>query len=223
MTASNEQWQTAEQLYTLLGRLVSFDSRSGTEGEIAFPHFVKEKLASLPYFKQNGHRLRLVDAGAGRNALVAHYSPGDVKDTIILISHFDVVHTKEFGDLEDTAFDIEALTEAFKEGKDNFNATVQKDIESDEYIFGRGTMDMKMGLVLHMSLLELAALEEWPLNLILVTTPDEEVNSDGMRAPVLNVGPYGKDAHKMTERLHKDSAFIHTPDVLRELVKSYID
>ncbi|SOC43624.1 arginine utilization protein RocB [Salinicoccus kekensis] len=184
MTTSHEQWQTPEQLYALLSQLVSFDSRSGTEGEVGFPHFIKEKLSSLDYFKQNEHHLRLVDAGSDRNALVAHYKPGDVRDTIVLISHFDVVHTKEFGDLEDSAFNIEALTKAMKERKDSFNAQVQKDIESDEYIFGRGVMDMKMGLALHMSLLELAIMEEWPLNLILVTTPDEEVNSDGTRAAV---------------------------------------
>ncbi len=179
-----EQWQTPEQLYELLGQLVSFDSRTGTPGEIGFPHFIKEKLSTLPYFRRNGDRIHLVDAGEGRNALAAHYKGGDAGDTIVLISHFDVVHTKEFGDLEDIAFDIEALTKAIAERKDTFDTAVQRDIESGEYIFGRGAMDMKMGLALHMSLMALASTEEWPVNLILITVPDEEVNSDGMRAAV---------------------------------------
>ena len=58
------------------------------------------------------------------------------------------------------------------------------DIKSDEYLFGRGTMDMKMGLVLHLHLIEMATIEKWPINLILLTVPDEEVNSSGMRAAV---------------------------------------
>ncbi|MFD2133831.1 hypothetical protein ACFSKI_21715 [Pseudogracilibacillus auburnensis] len=41
-----------------------------------------------------------------------------------------------------------------------------------------------------------------------------------LQAPVLNIGPFGKDAHKLTERLHKESAFVHTPLVLRKVVES---
>lgn len=184
MEKSLQHWQTPEQLRELLGQLVAFDSRTGSSGEIGFPHFIKEKMSALPYFRRNEQHLHLIDAELDRNALVAHYKADNVKDTIVLISHFDVVHTKEFGDLENIAFDIRALTQAVTERKASFNTSVQKDIETDDYIFGRGVMDMKMGLTLHMSLIERASTEEWPVNLILVTVPDEEVNSDGMRAAV---------------------------------------
>ena len=40
-----------------------------------------------------------------------------------------------------------------------------------------------------------------------------------LRAPVLNVGPFGKDAHKLTERLHKKSALIELPLLLDTIVK----
>ena len=43
---------------------------------------------------------------------------------------------------------------------------------------------MKMGLALHMSIIEKASIEQWPINLLLLTVPDEEVNSAGMRAAV---------------------------------------
>src|SRR5699024_9016846 len=39
-----------------------------------------------------------------------------------------------------------------------------------------------------------------------------------LNAPVLNIGPFGKDAHKRTERLHVGSAFEEMPVVLEELV-----
>src|SRR5699024_11588812 len=69
----------------------------------------------------------------------------------------------------------------------DFSGEVQKDIISGEYLFGRGTMDMKMGLALHIHLLEKAVRERWPVNLLLLTVPDEEVDSAGMRAAVENL------------------------------------
>jgi Arginine degradation protein (predicted deacylase) len=39
-----------------------------------------------------------------------------------------------------------------------------------------------------------------------------------LSAPVMNIGPYGKDAHKMTERLHKKNAFEMMPAVLRKII-----
>ncbi len=41
-------------------------------------------------------------------------------------------------------------------------------------------------------------------------------------APTIFCGPIGKDAHKLSERLHKNSAFIELPFVLTRIVKSYI-
>ncbi|RIM32527.1 arginine utilization protein RocB, partial [Staphylococcus caprae] len=40
-------------------------------------------------------------------------------------------------------------------------------------------------------------------------------------APTLLIGPIGKDAHKLSERLHKQSALIELPVVLEKVVKSY--
>ncbi len=38
-------------------------------------------------------------------------------------------------------------------------------------------------------------------------------------APVLNVGPYGKDAHQISERLHMKSAFYEMPDLIYQLLR----
>lgn len=43
-----------------------------------------------------------------------------------------------------------------------------------------------------------------------------------LKAPVLNVGPFGKDAHKRTERLHIQSAFVETPMFVEEVIKTVI-
>src|SRR5699024_5389369 len=157
---ADRRWQTPGQLRSLITQLVSFDSRSGTSGEVGFPHFIKDKLMDLSYFDTHQDRLYLVDSEEDRHALVAHYKSDDTKDTIVLISHFDVGHTKEFGDLEEIASDIYSLTEAIAKREASFSATIKSDIESVDYIFGRGGMDTKMGLALSMSLVEIASIEE---------------------------------------------------------------
>src|SRR5690606_27558742 len=43
-----------------------------------------------------------------------------------------------------------------------------------------------------------------------------------LQAPVLNLGPYGKDPHKRTERLHKRSAFVETRSLLEDLIRIVI-
>jgi arginine utilization protein RocB len=44
-----------------------------------------------------------------------------------------------------------------------------------------------------------------------------------LQAPVLNVGPFGKDAHKRTERLHMKSAFEEVPVLLEGMIKMMMD
>lgn len=174
-----------EQLEDLLCELVSWDSRTGTMGEIEFSTRMLKKLLELQYFQENSSHIHFHDAGKGRNAVTALYGCGVTSKTIVLISHFDTVHTEEFGaGLEDLAFQPRQLTEELKNRMADLPDDAQQDLASNEYLFGRGTMDMKMGLALHLHLLERASVEKWPINLLLLTVPDEEVNSSGMRATV---------------------------------------
>lgn len=180
-------WNTKEQLEDLICQLVSWDSRTGTEGEILFPYKLKDELFKMDYFVNHLDLLEMHDAGKDRNALSALYKSERAENTVVLISHFDTVHTKEFGSKSRLAFSPRELTQRFKDSPGEFSNEVQNDILSDEYLFGRGTMDMKMGLALHIHLIEKAIHEDWPINLLLLTVPDEEVDSAGMRAAVENL------------------------------------
>lgn len=185
MGFENLKWNQPEQLEDLLCELVSWDSRTGTMGEIEFSTRMLKKLLELQYFQENSSHIHFHDAGKGRNAVTALYSTGVTNKTIVLISHFDTVHTEEFGaGLADLAFQPRQLTEELKNRMADLPKDAQADLVSNEYLFGRGTMDMKMGLALHLRLLEKASVEKWPINLLLMTVPDEEVNSSGMRAAV---------------------------------------
>lgn len=44
-----------------------------------------------------------------------------------------------------------------------------------------------------------------------------------LQAPVLNVGPFGKDAHKRMERLHIKSAFEEVPALVEGMIKMMLD
>ncbi|KAB2332085.1 M20/M25/M40 family metallo-hydrolase [Cytobacillus depressus] len=201
---SNVKWGTPESLRALLCELVSWQSRTLTEGECEFAYNVKAKLMELDYFKENPSHIALHDAGLGRHAVTALYKKPEVEDTIVLISHFDTVHTEEYGDLEPLAFQPEELTKILKTRLHELPKEARIDLESGQYLFGRGTMDMKMGLALQMALIEKASIENWPINLLLVTVPDEEVNSAGMRAAVPELVRL-RDEHQLTYKLFLNS------------------
>lgn len=178
------RWGTPVALRRLLCEVVSWKSMTLTEGEREFPSKVQAKLQDLAYFKENPNHLNLYEANLGRKFLTALYKHPTAAETIVLISHFDTVNTEEYGDLEEFAYHPEELTKLLHERIDELPEEAREDLQSGEYLFGRGTMDMKMGLVMHMALMEKVSIEKWPINLLLLTVPDEEVNSAGMRSAV---------------------------------------
>lgn len=207
------KYQTPEGLEQLIKYIVSLDSRSGTKGEIRFPHELKKLLLEMDYFKEHETNIELHDAGDDLSVLTALYDSG-IQDarTIVVMSHYDTVHTNDFGNDEHIARDVDALTETYKTLKD-FPKEVQRDIDSDEYMFGRGVMDMKMGLAQHIRMIEKASVEQLPLNLLLLTVPDEEVDSKGMRVAttVLNIIRKERNLHYALI-LNSEPSFMQTPN-----------
>ncbi|MCM3710648.1 M20/M25/M40 family metallo-hydrolase [Sporosarcina luteola] len=201
----NLKWNRPDQLEDLLCEMVSWESRTGTVGEVEFSTRLLKKLLELKYFQEHSSHIHFHDAGKGRNAVTALYDSRVTNKTIVLISHFDTVHTKEFGaGLEELAFLPRQLTEELKNRMADLPEDAQEDLDSEEYLFGRGTMDMKMGLVLHLHLLERASAEQWPINLLLLTVPDEEVNSSGMRVAVKGLVEL-KEAYQLEYELFLNS------------------
>ncbi|WP_203247471.1 M20/M25/M40 family metallo-hydrolase [Sporosarcina beigongshangi] len=213
------RWGTPSTLRALLCELVSWDSRTLTKGERTFAPKVAEKLKELDYFRDHPSHLELHDAGLGRQAVTALYKHPKAIETIVLISHFDTVWTEEYGILEPLAFHPEELTKKLLEHKEDLPESARIDLESGKYLFGRGTMDMKMGLALHMQLIEKASVEQWPINLILTTVPDEEVNSAGMRAAVTELVRI-REEHRLTYKLFLNSepSFSQKPFDIEEYI-----
>lgn len=179
------KWQSKEQLIQLLSSLVEIPSITGSEAEVILPDFVVEQLSELQYFKENPHHLQKNPTGDGRYFVTALVKKKDsTKNTVILVSHFDVVDVQDYGVWKEDAFNPKKLTSMFYSHKDELPDHVREDIEHREWLFGRGTMDMKCGLALQMAMIEQACEGRFDGNVLLLAVPDEEVNSVGMRAAV---------------------------------------
>ena len=182
-------WQTKKELTDLLCSLVNHQSISGTNAEIALAEYLSHLLAQKTYFQTHPDQLNLHPLDDGRHLLTALVKgKRETKDTVILLSHFDVVGVEDYGSLENLAFHPMELTSKIHQIKNELPQAVLEDIASGDWLFGRGTMDMKAGLTIHLSMIEKAIEGDFDGNILLLTVPDEEVNSKGMLTalPVLN-------------------------------------
>lgn len=206
---NKSRWGNPKDLKSLLSEMVSWKSITLSEGERQFPTNLQAKLKDLDYFQSFPEHLSLHDADLGRKFLTALYKHPEATETICLISHFDTVNTEEYGNIEPLATQPEELTKVLLERDIELPEEVLTDLESGEYLFGRGTMDMKIGLAMHMRLIEKASIENWPINLLLLTVPDEEVNSSGMRCAVPTLLDL-QEEHGLTYQLFLNSESVFT-------------
>lgn len=172
-------WQSKEEKVNLLKSLVSIPSISRSEAEKEVPHFLYEECMKLSYFQQHPQFLHADELYF--SALVK----GTSNKTILLISHYDVVGVSDYENQKEIAFDIEKITAYYQKQ--------QRHPKDGEWLYGRGTMDMKAGLVVEMGLLEKASLDAFDGSILLIAVGDEEVGSKGML-----------QATKEIERLQKE-------------------
>ncbi|MEC4202145.1 M20/M25/M40 family metallo-hydrolase [Bacillus sp. AAVF1] len=174
------KWQTVEELKQLLISLVQYESISGTAGEVALAKYMHDLLKDRSYFQKNPEYLKLHPMEDGRYFLTALVKKEEKSNTVLLLSHFDVVDTADYGEFKHTACKVPELMDVLNDKKELLPERVRRDLESGEWLFGRGSMDMKAGLAVQFSMLERAMNGEFDGNLLLITVPDEEVNSQGM-------------------------------------------
>ncbi|MCF6408353.1 M20/M25/M40 family metallo-hydrolase [Pseudalkalibacillus salsuginis] len=179
-----KKWQDKESLKELLCHLVEFPSITGSDAEIAISEYIHMKLNDLPYFKDNPLDLQIHPTNDGRKFVTGLIRNGNSSDTVILINHMDVVDIEDYGEYKNLAFRPKDLTAEYMSIKNDLPPAVQDDLKTGEWLFGRGTMDMKAGLALQMAMMERASLGEFDGNILLLSVPDEEANSTGMMEAV---------------------------------------
>jgi arginine utilization protein RocB len=149
---------------------------------------IEASLKALPYFRTNPQDLRSIpipgDPLGRKSVLALVRAKPKTRRTIVVIGHADVVGPEPYGNLADLAFDPVALTARMKE--EDLSPQVRADLESGDFLFGRGVGDMKAGLALGMGLVAERSADPSSMgaNLLFLALVDEEISSGGMRAAV---------------------------------------
>lgn len=193
-----------EEIIEILKELTEIKSISDTEAECRAQEYMEKRLKGQDYFKEKLNESDRTASGkkfplTGSFALQEDYLKrkavyglvkGNGRKTLILTGHYDVVGVEEFGNMKEEAFSVDNLMEKIKDcGRENgFGEDVLREAESGEWIFGRGTADMKGGLAIGLAILNeygKKALKEKPEgNLLFLSVPDEESYSSGMRGAI---------------------------------------
>lgn len=183
-----------EQILAYLYDFVEKPSLSDSDAEQLGADWLFETLKKQPYFQAysdlcgsyeipGDYRKRhivygLVKGSAGKDG-------GQLEQTLILTGHYDVVGIEEYGALKSLAFQVGKLTGAMADAQ--LDEESRADLESGEWLFGRGTADMKGGLCAGLAVLGqigeevLAGTFNGKVNVLFMAVPDEESYSAGMR------------------------------------------
>jgi len=111
---------------------------------------------------------------------------GKGDDTVVLIHHNDVVDVEDFKILKPYAYSPHELEAELLKIKGDLLIEAREDLESGEYLFGRGTADMKGGGSIQLALMKrYSKIKNLKGNILLISVPDEENLSAGMLSAVL--------------------------------------
>ncbi|QQE73378.1 M20/M25/M40 family metallo-hydrolase [Brevibacillus composti] len=175
-----------EDVLRITDELVQVESVVNTPGEIDVARALHQRLAALPYFQKHPESLllsRTVDDEVERYNVLAFVK--GTKDpannrTVILMGHIDTVGIEDYGHLKEKACHPQELMKALQH--EPLPPLVKEQLESGEWHFGRGALDMKSGVASHVYLLSYYAEhpEELAGNLVMLAECDEEDSSHGV-------------------------------------------
>lgn len=193
----------AEEIQKTLYGYVGIQSVSGSEGEREAQNFFLDFFRSLPYWKKHPEHLGSAPIPGDpwdRGPAFAMVR-GAGEDTIVLLHHNDVVTASNYKLLKPLAFSPEELEKELFRVRESLSAEARADLESGEYLYGRGVCDMKGGGAIQMVLLRryselvLREPDSLPGTLIVLAVPDEENLSAGMRAAATLLARLQKEYH----------------------------
>lgn len=169
--------------------LVSINSIVNTHGETVIAHALYSLLSSHLYFSENPEHLTIEQT---TNDHLKRYNvlacvKGTKKPsrkTVVLMGHIDTVGVEDFNKFHEEAFQPDEWMEILRE--EAIPDTVKEQLKSDDWLFGRGVLDMKSGVSSNMYLLQYYANhpEELTGNLVFIAECDEEDGSHGILSAI---------------------------------------
>lgn len=178
------------RILSYLKEMTSVPSISDTEDEKLAAEYLAGCLARQAYLRRYPERMgeyRLKEDSLGRTVPYALVKgSGASKKTVVLTGHYDVVGIEEYASYRSLAFRTEELGAAYRQAE--LDEESLEDARSGEWLFGRGTADMKGGLAVGLAVLEeygeMVLAGGGKGNLLFLAVPDEESYSAGMRGAV---------------------------------------
>lgn len=182
-----------QEIQEILYGYIKAESITYSPAEKCSEEYFLQYFRKQPYWQAHpdyAGRYPIPDDPFGRAAAFAMVR-GEGPDTVVFVHHCDVVTVEDFKLLKPLAFSPDELEQELLRLRDSLPPPVQSDLDGGGYLFGRGVCDMKGGGSIQMALLnrysqlvqrDPAAL---PGTLIVLSVPDEENLSAGMRAAVL--------------------------------------
>jgi arginine utilization protein RocB len=181
-------------------QLVQIESVVNTDGEKVISHSLYSLLSAFPYFQKNPSQLvieQTLDDDYDRYNVLAFVkgTKGTSKRTVILMGHVDTVGIEDFNHLKDLACYPDELAEALK--KEDLPEGVKEHLESGDWLFGRGTLDMKSGVASHLYLLKYFSEHPAELdgNLVFLAECDEEDSSNGVLSSLKTLKRWKEEHH----------------------------
>lgn len=177
--------QCREDVLALTKQLVNIESIVNTDGEKVIAESLFTMLSSFPYFAAHPSHVRMEqtrnDTNERYNVLAfVKGTKGKSNRTIILMGHMDTVGIDDFNQLKDFACSPDELMEALK--SEDLPRSARDHLQSGEWLFGRGILDMKSGVASNLYLLKYYSQHPDKLdgNIVFLAECDEEDGSNGV-------------------------------------------
>lgn len=169
----------------LFNNIIALQSDTGTKMENKLSGYLHHCLAELSYFKKNSDHFGIeeIPDDPFARSIVWGLVKGTGKKTIVMMNHHDAIDLSPYGELKNIALEPTLLRHKLKSIV--HDADVLEDLGNSEWIFGRGTADMKSGVAMQLWALEkFSEYGNFDGNILFLSVGDEENLSAGMRYAV---------------------------------------
>ncbi|GEN54525.1 M20/M25/M40 family metallo-hydrolase [Halobacillus faecis] len=172
-----------DKIERLTKALVHIPSINGTSGEVTIAEYLEAFIRTIPYFKDHPEAVwtqPLKNDFLGRKNVYAIIRNQKHADTVLYHSHMDTVGIDDFGKLKGLAYHPHQLREHF--AKHGPTPEIRSHARSEDWMFGRGSVDMKSGIAVHLvNLIHFSKRsEELEGNVLLMLNPIEENEHTGV-------------------------------------------
>ncbi|MFB4165567.1 M20/M25/M40 family metallo-hydrolase [Alteribacillus sp. JSM 102045] len=183
----------SESLERITNTLMKIPSVTDTKGEKVIADYLFQFISEFPYFKRHPAQVweqPLPNDSLHRKNIFALVKGENVSSnkTVVYHSHLDTVGVKDFGFLKKYAFDSAKLSQYFADS--SIDRVLRDEAKSGDWLFGRGSVDMKSGIAVHlMNLFSFSEqTEELNGNILLLLNPAEENDHSGIMEAVREFG-----------------------------------